>query len=151
MTAKTKISDFNNDLTILLLHKSVRRNFLSPYTLVNKCKEHNCNIKYIGERGRTVGLSIMEHEKALEKKEATFSNTIVKRDVHRFNFSQCKILTTENRVCLRKFIRAAHTKFSISSINRSGDIPNCYRAFRLVFRSSFVFAISNCYWPKQIT
>ena len=30
-----------------------------------KCKEDHCNAKYIGESGRTAGIRMMEHMKAL--------------------------------------------------------------------------------------
>ena len=85
-----------------------------------ECEEDHCNAKYIGESGRTAGIRMMEHKKAVENKEERSHIFQHYRESkgHRFNFSRCKILATENRVRPRKF--------SESSINRSVDIPSCY-------------------------
>ena len=45
---------------------------------------------------------------------------------HTFNFDECKILATENKVRSRKFLEAVHSKLTSNSINRSVDIPPCY-------------------------
>ena len=70
---------------------------------------------------------MMKHKKEVENKERSHIFQHYRESkCRRFNFSRCKILVIENRVGPRKFIEAAHTKFSESSINRSVDIPSCY-------------------------
>ena len=62
-----------------------------------------------------------EHKKAVENREERSHILQHYRESrgHRINFSQSKVLAAENRVRPRKFIEAAHAKFSAISINRS--------------------------------
>ena len=93
----------------------------------NPADENNFNIKYIAESGRTAVIRMMENKKAVENREKS-SQIFQHHEMrgHRFNFRQCIILATENRVHPRKFIETAHIKFSESSINRFVDIPSFY-------------------------
>ena len=122
----TNKNSLRNHLVKLKDKREIIENKNSIYSI--SCKEDNCNARYIGETGRTVGIRMDEHRRSVSKKGERSQIYVHKRETqgHDFDIDNVKIIAKENNMKPRRFVEACFTKFTSNNINRSIDIPNCY-------------------------
>ena len=122
----TNKNSLRNHLVKLKDKREIIENKNAIYSI--SCKEDNCNARYIGETGRTVGIRMDEHRRSVSKKEERSQIYVHKKETqgHDFDIDNVKIIAKENNMKPRRFVEACFTKFTSNNINRSIDIPNCY-------------------------